>query len=90
MTNTNTAHTATFRKMNTGLYGTGQIRSIYANEETGCHYLRCECKTVEKVIDARTSIGRGWDIRWVCECGHFTDLLGEWYPTLAAAKQAIR
>lgn len=79
----------TFRKIATGLYGTGLARPIYADEETTNHYLRCECKTVEQVIDARTSIGRGWDIRWICQCGHFSDVLGEWFPTLTVAKQAI-
>lgn len=81
--------TATYRKISRGLYGTGKIRSIYADEDTGCHYLgRCECKTVEMVIDNYTDRD-GWYQRWVCEHGHFSDILGEWYPTLRAAKASI-
>jgi|DEB0MinimDraft_10_1074344.scaffolds.fasta_scaffold109430_1 hypothetical protein len=87
--------TPKFEKRQPGLYATGIWQPIGSYE-----YLWCpECwdaefedgvpVTVELQIDAKTSTGRGWDIRHVCRHGHFTDSLGEWYRTLGDAKASL-
>lgn len=69
-----------FRKMAPGLYGTGTYRKSRDSD----YY---DDTLVEVVID-RTSPG-SWHIReWSPETG-LTGFLGDWSPTLAAAKEAI-
>ena len=74
-----------FRKIAAGLYGTGIMHSLEGRWEylwSGC------CTDVETCIDRYTCTD-GWNVRYVCEHGHFTDILGEWYPTLRDAKADI-
>jgi hypothetical protein len=72
----------TFRKINTGLYGTG-IRRIAFGSTTWS----AQTDVVEIVIDR---MGSYWYEREMQADGDFTDYCGESHRTLAAAKQAIR
>ena len=78
-----------FRKVDTGLYGTG-LHTTTASKpgEHGYHFTGCDCDTVEMMIDNYTNRD-GWYQRWVCPCGNFSDVLGEWFPTLRDAKAYI-
>lgn len=73
-----------FHKRQPGLYGTGVWRSTVGRWE----FLYCEhqCTDVEICIDGRTHYD-GWCVRYVCEHDCFTDIVGEWYPTLRDAKE---
>lgn len=82
-THMNTAPAPKFRKIMTGLYGTGVCRNRYHNE--GIDHL-CDCQTVEVVLDMYTTPNDGCWERYMCCCGNFTDTLGEWFPTLRDAK----
>lgn len=73
----------TFHKIMRGLYGTGIWRSTIGHYE----FLgrECGCTDVEVCIDGHTDRD-GWYVRYVCKHDHFTDTLGEWFPTLRDAK----
>ena len=75
-----------FHKRQPGLYGTGVWRSTIDHYE----FLYCEhgCHEVEVCVDGHTDRD-GWYVRYVCEHDHFTDTLGEWFPTLREAKEFI-
>lgn len=80
---TTTAHQIPkFHKRATGLYGTSIWRELRNWEFL---YSAC-CDRVEVCIDGYTDRD-GWFVRYVCEHDHFTDILGEWFPTLRAAKE---
>jgi|DEB0MinimDraft_10_1074344.scaffolds.fasta_scaffold10184_5 hypothetical protein len=72
-----------FHKRMPGLYGT----SIWRTTTGRLEYLHCNhgCTDVEVCIDGHTDRD-GWYVRYVCEHDHFTDTLGEWFPTLRDAK----
>lgn len=74
-----------FRKVQSGLYGTGITRSI---NDRGDYLHTCDCETVEAMID-RHSLAGCWQVRYVCEHLRFTDATGECYETLRAARAHI-
>ena len=73
-----------FRKIMTGLYGTTLMRDRYPRE-----FLPCDCETVELVLDMYTTPNDGCWERYICPCGEYSEVLGEWYPTLRDAKAYI-
>lgn len=75
-------HTTTFHKIDRGLYGTDVWREVFEHEFLYCKH-GCDC--IEVCIDGYTNRD-GWYVRYVCKHGHFTDILGEWFPTLRDAK----
>ena len=74
-----------FQKRAPGLYGTGIKHDL--SDRWQWLWSAC-CTEVEACVDRHTS-SDGWHVRYVCEHGHFTDTLGEWYPTLGDAKARI-
>lgn len=74
-----------FRSIAPGLYGTG----IHKHEGWDAECDWCDEHDVEVVIDHFTDEGRGWSIRYLCECGMFTESLGAWHRTLREAKAFI-
>lgn len=71
------------RKVQTGLWGTNRVRLLHEHEFLYCNH---GCQSVEVCVDGYTDRD-GWYIRYVCDHGHFSDTLGEWFPTLRAAKE---
>ncbi len=86
MSNTATAPAPRFRRITTGLYGTGIHRDRYETERIDYY---CDCTTVELVLDMYTTPNDGCWERYICPCGNFSDILGEWYRTLRDAKADI-
>lgn len=82
MSNTTTNPAPTFHKRQRGLYGTGVWRDRWSREHVFCHDT---CTRVEVCIDGYTDRD-GWFVRYVCDHDHFSDVLGEWFPTLRDAK----
>jgi hypothetical protein len=82
MTSANNTTAATFRKIATGLYGTGILRIA-----VGSTTWSAQTDEVEIVIDRMDGY---WYEREMQADGDFTDYCGESHRTLAAAKQAIR
>lgn len=75
-----------YRKVAPGLYGTGFHTTTASKPgEHAYHFTGCDCQSVEMMLDSHTNRD-GWYVRWVCPCGNFSDVLGEWFPTLRAAK----
>lgn len=86
--------TPKFRKIESGLYGTGiwQTRGFWT-------YLWCpECADIEWdgsvvklewVVDRCSSVEQGWDLRQVCQHGRFADTYGGCWRTLGDAKADI-
>ena len=71
------------RKVQTGLWGTNVVRILNQHECLCCEH---GCRWVEVCLDNYTDRD-GWFVRYVCDHGHFSDTLGEWFPTLRAARE---